>query len=127
MPSPVRLADFLTEAYERGGVQSVLALDALFFLMQVRTIDAFASIKACIPRGNTETLEGTTSRVRASYVTSFYFVAPRGRFKFLKLLCCVRHRNRALPHVENLCSARKQLLLRREYVEGDGGDPTDWR
>lgn len=35
MPSPVRLADFLTEAYGRGGVQAVLALDALFLLMQV--------------------------------------------------------------------------------------------
>lgn len=36
MPSPVRLADFLTEAYGLGGVQAVLALDALFLLMQVR-------------------------------------------------------------------------------------------
>lgn len=36
MPSPVRLADFLTAAYDLGGVQSVLALDALFLLMQVR-------------------------------------------------------------------------------------------
>ncbi len=36
MPSPVRLADFLTAAYGLGGVQSVLALDALFLLMQVR-------------------------------------------------------------------------------------------
>ena len=35
MPSPVRLADFLTEAYTLGGAQSVLALDALFLLMQV--------------------------------------------------------------------------------------------
>ncbi|CAN0563323.1 unnamed protein product, partial [Ectocarpus sp. 12 AP-2014] len=34
MPSPVRLADFLTAAYGLGGVRSVLALDALFLLMQ---------------------------------------------------------------------------------------------
>ena len=35
MTSPVRLADFLTAVYGLGGVQSVLALDALFLLMQV--------------------------------------------------------------------------------------------
>lgn len=35
MPSPVRLADFLTSSYSIGGVTSVLALDALFLLMQV--------------------------------------------------------------------------------------------
>ncbi|CAN0474057.1 unnamed protein product, partial [Laminaria digitata] len=39
MPSPVRLADFLTEAYTLGGAQSVLALDALFLLMQSHDLD----------------------------------------------------------------------------------------
>ncbi|CAM9290513.1 unnamed protein product [Ectocarpus sp. 8 AP-2014] len=39
MPSPVRLADFLTAAYGLGGVRSVLALDALFLLMQAHDLD----------------------------------------------------------------------------------------
>ncbi|CAN0140853.1 unnamed protein product, partial [Hapterophycus canaliculatus] len=39
MPSPMRLADFLTAAYDLGGVQSVLALDALFLLMQSHDLD----------------------------------------------------------------------------------------
>lgn len=48
MSSPVRLADFLTATYDLGGVQSVLALDALFLLMQVCICVSFLCLCQCL-------------------------------------------------------------------------------
>ncbi|KAA8492548.1 Nucleolar complex protein 4-like [Porphyridium purpureum] len=39
MSHPVRLSDFLTNAYNLGGVSSFLALEALFFLVQNHSLD----------------------------------------------------------------------------------------
>lgn len=39
MGSPLKLADFLTDSYNQGGINSVLALDALFLLMTKHNLE----------------------------------------------------------------------------------------